>query len=183
MRTLLIILATISCLGCLNVKHRYDCPPLKWEKDSYFFSNIELSGGHPYLSVGIRPSEKQHAELTTLGDFEVKCAIFNIGNNSLEIGWFADTVEEKKSGIISVAYENGEEKRKIILKKNEELIWYVGTFNKMVNSEYVKIQGIAKSSKWNIALKLEFQNPDKLKEKVDLSKFTIPISAYSSDGV
>lgn len=183
MRFILVFLLILTLSGCLTSSYEEECPPLRWHEGGFLYSNMELSGGHPYLSVGIRTNEKEYTDLLSLVGLNVTCTLVNKGDNDLKIGWIATTEEEKEAGKIVITFDNGEEDRKIVLKKNEKVIWYAGKFDELVNAKFITIQDFGKNKKWNVALFLEFKNTDKLKELVDVSKFEIPVSAYSSDNI
>jgi hypothetical protein len=183
MRLVVLLSLPIILLGCLTSSYEASYPPLKWGKGQYFYSKIELPGGHPYLSVGIRPTEKDHNLLIPLKSLKAKCSIKNEGPNNLKISWIASNNEEKKQGELDVKFDNGEEDRRIVLKENEELIWHSGEFGEIIGSQYLMIQDFGKNRRWYISLKLEFENPNQLKKIVNVSKLTIPISAYCSDNI
>jgi len=170
--------------GCLTSKYYKECEPLSWQGESSFSSDIELPGGHPYLSVGIRPSIENIPGLMKLADFDVKFTVINKGINILKISWMADREEEKKAGNVAVVFENAEEKRTILLKPGEELLWYVGKMKDLVNNEFISLQDyVDYTKKWRISLRLDFDSSARLKDIVNISKLKIPISAYCSDNI
>lgn len=178
--SLLIIMFVL--IGCLRVTYREKCPPLRWHGEGKYHTNIELNQRHIW-SIGIRASEKDLSLLSKLSDFDVTSTVVNKGGTKLTFFWKADCEEEKQAGNLSAKYEGWEE-RKIALKPNEKLVWYVGKMGGLVNEAFLHVQNYENGEKkWKIFLQLEFKNPERLKKIKNVKDLGIPVSARSADNI
>ncbi len=183
MKSFIFLSIMVTVLSCFTTEHHEVCPPLKWTKKNTFTTDIKLSGGHPYFSVGIRSDHKNNA-LIILKKLNVKCEIINKSIDPLKISWIANNTEEKKNGEKIIDFNNGSDKRKMILESGQKLLWYTGTMDKLLDTDFLTIQSYGQHTKqWSFILQLVFEDEDALKKNVNIRMLEIPVSASSSDNI
>lgn len=176
----LLIIPLLS--GCLMVSHEEDLPPLRWQSSGTFSTDVELTASHRW-SIVINAYDKAFAERSQLADLEVKFTVINRSKEPAPLFWRADNEEEKQAGEISMEYEEYE-MRKILLKPGKKLVWYVGKMEELVSKRCLSVVNVLDTAKrWKLFFQLEFKDPERLKELVNVSELEIPLSARFSDGV
>lgn len=171
--------------GCLSTSHEVKCPPLTWQGNGVFGCRTFLPSGYNYWSVGIRKDASTSVNFTEINELQAQFIVKNKGQAPLKISWLAKHEDEKQKGKVVVVL-NQSEKRQVVLKKDEELVWFVGKMVDLINTKFLTIQGYGeRSSGWDLDFKLQFKDTKQLESAITFSvgDLRIPLSAYTADSI
>jgi len=172
-----------SCDAYFHYAHHLDFPPLKWQGENKFSNEMVIKRVNSGWDFKIDPAtHEDYQNLLKLTDCNTKGTLINTGNDIIWFSWYADCEDEKQVGEIAVIWENGAEKRTLLLKPGERVLWHVDKFEKLLGGDFFRIGSgdLGGAKKLKFVLQIEFDDPEKLKSLVDVSKLEIRLSANTT---